>query len=498
MRVALKLIAVFVLAILLITVALAYLTMQRTYQLAEKRQKEYAELFVDELYRDLFREWREGGIEALEAYIQSRARDPFVQSRWVWFEEGGDSPEGDHNQPQAGSRAQQVLETEDQMLSVVTRSDQGIRQLHTYCALDIDSDRKGGIEFTSSLASVDQEAGQTIFRTILMISVIALLSIGVVLLASVRIVARPLQLLTRKTVQIGGGDFGVPIKLSGQDELNQLADSINEMCVRLTHQQQKLTDEMSQRRETESQLRHADRLKTVGRLAAGIAHEIGTPLGVISGRAAMIFERKLDETKQLDSARAIKKEADKITATIRKLLNFARPSAFQSMDFELIQRVRDTVALVSTLASEQNHQIVLEENAVEIEIHGDPNQIEQVVTNLLVNAIQASPPEGEIRVVIDRVFAVHPESSGPTSKKIMYATLEVSDHGLGIEKENLKHIFEPFFTTKDVGKGTGLGLSIAYGIVHEHRGWIEVESEIGEGSCFRVYLPVLQREETSE
>ncbi len=487
MRLALKLITVFVVAVLLITIALSYLTVGRTYELAEKRQREYAERFIDKLHRELGEQWNSGGVEALESYIQTRNTDPFVESRWVWFDDE-DPDDSDPYQPRAGNRVQEL--ESDQLLNIITRRADGNRELNTYCRLDIGNARKGGVEFTSSLAEVDKQATETIFQTILMIGIIALLSIGLVLLASVRIVARPLQILTQKTEQIGDGDFGQPIKVSGNDELNQLAESINEMCVRLAHQQQKISQEMSQRRETESQLRHADRLKTVGRLAAGIAHEIGTPLGVISGRAALIAGGQLGEEKQLESAKTIKSEADRITSTICQLLDFARPSSLCSAEFDLLMLVRETVDLVSTLSSENKIEIVIEENATEVTCQGDRNQIEQVLTNLLVNAIQASSKGSKIHVILDRVFAVHPDRSGPLAKKLLYATIEIADFGPGIEKENLKHIFEPFFTTKDIGQGTGLGLSIAYGIIQEHDGWIEVKSEVGKGSRFFVFIPI--------
>ena len=490
MKLALKLILVFVFAILAITVAMSYLTARRAYISAELRQKEYAKRFVDNLHRDLQEAWEAGGVEKLEALIRDRSRNTDVKSRWVWFDE----EEGESNNnyaPRAGQKkVQQILESDDQMLHMVTRRD-GRRELHTYLQLEVGNQRKGGVEFTSSLAEVQQYANETIFQTILMIGLIALLAIGIILLTSVRIVAQPLELLTQKTHRVGQGDFSNPVEISGKDELGQLGQAINEMCARLAKQQQEIEEEARHRKETESQLRHADRLKTVGRLAAGIAHEIGTPLGVISGRAALIAESKMDESKVVLSAQTIKSEADRITLTIRQLLDFARPTKPHRDHIELGPLCENTIELISTLVDKTGSRIHMSAPPNPIHVQVDRDQIRQVITNLLVNAAQASPDGTEINVVVGTKENSNPNLVKSNDGSIgRFATVAISDNGPGIDRENLKHIFEPFFTTKDVGQGTGLGLSIAYGIVQEHNGWIDVDSQVGQGSCFTVYLPV--------
>jgi signal transduction histidine kinase len=126
----------------------------------------------------------------------------------------------------------------------------------------------------------------------------------------------------------------------------------------------------------------------------------------------------------------------------------------------------------------------------------DVGQIQQVLTNLMVNGIQAMPHGGELRVVLRRVRATPPVAHGGASGE--WLCVEVRDQGTGIAPENLSRLFEPFFTTKDVGEGTGLGLAVAYGIVRDHDGWIDVSSELGHGSRFSVYLPATPREAVSQ
>ncbi len=489
MKLALKLILVFVFAILAITIAMSYLAARRAYIMAEQRQQEYAKRFVDNLHRDLMKAWDEGGVEKLEALIRDRSRNTDVESRWVWFDEKTNDINNPYA-PRAGNQAQKILESEDQMLHIVTRRGNR-RELTTYLQLEVGNQRKGGVEFTSSLAEVQQQATETIFQTILMIGLIALLAVGIILLTSVRIVARPLELLTEKTQRVGQGDFSNPVEISGNDELSQLGQSINEMCARLAKQQQEIADEAKHRKETETQLRHADRLKTVGRLAAGIAHEIGTPLGVISGRAALISNSDMDGSKIKQSADTIKSEADRITSTIRQLLDFARPSTPHRDKTDLVILCQNTIDLVSPLMDKTNSTIQLIESPEPTCVYVDQDQIQQVITNLLVNAAQASNDASQITITIATRQSSNPnliKSNGGTLAN--FATIAIADDGPGIDRENLKHIFEPFFTTKDVGQGTGLGLSIAYGIVQEHNGWIDVDSQLGQGSCFTVYLPL--------
>jgi signal transduction histidine kinase len=216
----------------------------------------------------------------------------------------------------------------------------------------------------------------------------------------------------------------------------------------------------------------------VGTLAAGVAHELGTPLNVISGRAELIASGKLSAEEIEMSARTIKSEAERMTSIIRQLLDFARqvPSPLVTVDVGKI--ASDACDSMRSLAKRSNVEIMLNRVGQTATVRGNSTQLQQVFTNLLSNAIQAMPGGGMIHVFLAQ------ETDGN------FISISVTDSGVGIERESLSRVFEPFYTTKDVGQGTGLGLSIAYGIVRGHGGEIKVESEPGKLTKFHVSLPL--------
>jgi signal transduction histidine kinase len=392
------------------------------------------------------------------------------------------------NNPEFSTASREWLEPllEGEVVSFRYRDESGTDCLYTYVPVDLGGSRRGVLQFTDSLSELEQRTSETIRGTLGLVSAVAALSVLVMVLAGIRIVGRPLERLIEKTKRVGEGDLSGPVEMDRHDELGQLADSLNQMCDQLATQQDQIEEEAVARLAAMQQLRHADRLKTVGRLAAGIAHELGTPLNVVSGRAGLIATGKLSDDDVRASAAAIKTEADKITGIIRQLLDFARRSTPQHAAIDLRHVIKQTVDLLSSLAEKQ--QIQIHVNGVEqpqiAEI--DARQIQQVLTNVLVNAIHAMPRGGDVTLTLRCEIAAHPDRA--QAEPQAYVCIAVQDEGLGIDQEHLGQIFEPFFTTKDVGEGTGLGLSIAYGIVQEHGGWIDVVSQPGSGSCFTIYL----------
>ncbi len=238
---------------------------------------------------------------------------------------------------------------------------------------------------------------------------------------------------------------------------------------------------------TIAQLRHADRLKTVGTLASGVAHELGTPLNVVSARAEMIAEGQTTTDDAKTYAKAIMGAADRMAKIIRQLLQFARQTSAQKAPCDLAAIARETAELLKPLANRRSAQIVCAKSSVEASLDADSSQLQQVIMNLVINAIQAMPAGGEVTLHVDEATLVPPIDLG--SKEARFLRLRVEDRGGGIEEANIAHVFEPFFTTKEVGEGTGLGLAVAYGIVRDHGGWIAVTSKVGLGSTFSVYLP---------
>jgi signal transduction histidine kinase len=234
--------------------------------------------------------------------------------------------------------------------------------------------------------------------------------------------------------------------------------------------------EQAERRLAVEQLRHAERLNVIGTMAAGVAHELGTPLGVIAGSAELIDVGELDRARLHELSRRILRQTERMSAIIQHLLDFGRRGGGRRTLAELGAVVRAAAELTATLARQRGVRVQLEVAPAPTPVLVNPSEIEQVVSNLVVNAIQASP-EGS--VVIARA-----------GRDGDAAVIAIEDRGHGIEPDALPRIFDPFFTTKGVGEGTGLGLSVSYGIVRDHGGTIDVTSEPGVGTCFTVRLPL--------
>ncbi len=311
----------------------------------------------------------------------------------------------------------------------------------------------------------------------------------VMLLLGFVIIGRPLSKLQERIKRIGEGDMEGELVLCGHDELAALACCLNDMCTKLHTAWGREINETKKRIAVMEQMRHLDRLTTIGRFASGIAHELGTPLNVISGRAGMIKERASNlKTEQIqDNAERIKSQAMRMTNIIRHLLDFARQRPPKRIKTNGGEVVCQAMELVNCLGYKTKVRMESSEESSSLLVNIDPVKIQQVVTNLIKNALQATPEGGDVLVTVKSEPAKPPEVV--ESQEGRFLKISVKDNGTGIAEDHLAKIFEPFFTTKDVGEGTGLGLSITYGIVREHRGWINVVSEEGKGSCFTVHIP---------
>jgi two-component system NtrC family sensor kinase len=294
------------------------------------------------------------------------------------------------------------------------------------------------------------------------------------------------QELVDQARRIGGGDLSRRLQLKGHHELSQLAQEMNLMSDRLLEAREELAAESSAKLAAVEQLRHAERVATVGRLASGVAHELGTPLNVVAGHAKMIRSAEGTREEDGESARVIAEQAVRMTAIIRQLLDFARRGQSRLHDGDLTTVAEHTVKMLAHLAMQHHVELQLSSEGGLVRVRMDEAQIQQVITNLVLNAIQAMPNGGRVGIDLGRVRATKP---GSVADERNFVRLAVVDEGVGIAPENLDRVFEPFFTTKDVGEGTGLGLSVCYGIVEEHGGWIAVDSNLCKGSRFTVYLP---------
>ncbi len=304
-------------------------------------------------------------------------------------------------------------------------------------------------------------------------------------LLGVAMVGRPIRALVDHARRIGAGDLEGRAPVMRRDEIGELATEMNAMAQRLGAARDKLADETNARLGALNQLRHADRLATVGKLASGVAHELGTPLNVVAGRAKMIRTDGDTSDSVRRNARIVEEQAERMVRIIRQLLDFARAGHSAVERFDPKQLAERALTLVQTNADARGIELELEATGELPELEGDQGQIQQVLTNLLVNAIHAMAKPGKVAVHIGEKN--HAKSPGEPPRR--YVVFEVEDKGVGMTPEVAARVFEPFFTTKQVGEGTGLGLSVAFGIVEEHGGFLEVETAPGRGSRFSVHLP---------
>ena len=310
----------------------------------------------------------------------------------------------------------------------------------------------------------------------------------IAVLLGFRLVGQPVRLLRDRAQGIGKGDYSTRLNLRQRDEIGDLAREIDAMCERLEEANRRVAEETQARVLALEQLRHSDRLATVGQLAAGVAHELGTPLAVVGARAELLASGELPGPEVVDNARVIGEQTGRMTAIIRQLLDFSRRRSAQLAAADLRPMVQRTLDLLGASARRHRVHTDLVAGPGPLLARVDQAQLQQAVTNVIVNGIQAMPSGGRLTVRVAEREATPPTGleggAGP------YACIEIEDEGPGIAPDDLGRVFEPFFTTKPLGEGTGLGLSVAYGIVTEHGGWFEVESAVGRGTAFRMYLPI--------
>jgi signal transduction histidine kinase/ActR/RegA family two-component response regulator len=243
----------------------------------------------------------------------------------------------------------------------------------------------------------------------------------------------------------------------------------------------------AERQRLEQELRQAQKLEAIGRLAGGVAHDFNNILTVILGRAEEVASDQRVPGDLRDAVSDLSQNAQRATALTRQLLAFSRRQAIEVRDLDLNSVVANVTRLLHRVLGE-DIVVTFTYSELPLAVRADPGMIEQVLLNLAVNARDAMPDGGRLSIDTSFIDLAGAEPSR-TNSAGNWACLRVTDNGAGIAPEDLPHIFEPFFTTKDIGKGTGLGLATTYGIVQQHGGWIEVDSEIGRGTEFRVFFP---------
>jgi signal transduction histidine kinase len=291
--------------------------------------------------------------------------------------------------------------------------------------------------------------------------ILVLLALGTIMVN--RKVVKPLVELERATKKIGRGDFG-PIRHPAriESEVDRLVLAFNRMV-----------EELEARQE---QIIHSRKIASLGTLVSGVAHELNNPINnIILTIDSLVGGRKVDESRQAEMLQDILNQAIRASGIVKNLLDFSRSESAKVQDIELPDLLENTVKIAG-------NQIALNKITVHRQIseslpkvRGNRQELQQVILNLIINAVQAMPTGGDLTLKAEQ------------DQNRIHIT--VQDTGVGISEKDLSHIFDPFFTTKEVGQGTGLGLSVSYGIVNKHGGRISVESSEGSGCKFVVMLP---------
>jgi two-component system, NtrC family, sensor kinase len=335
---------------------------------------------------------------------------------------------------------------------------------------------------------------------------IALLSIAFVVTASLmlslfvhRLVYVPLRDLTGGARRLAAGNLDETIPVRGTDEFGRLASCFNTMTAALRQSRQELREaartleeKVAERtralRVAEAEAARGEKLASVGLLAAGIAHELNNPLTGVLTFSSLMRKKVPDGSQDAEDLDLVVAETKRCATIIRRLLDFAREKTPEKKFADLNQLVEETVRIVERPANLRDIEIKLDLDPSLPRVWADADLVKQVVMNIVVNAQHAIEHKGSITVRTR--MPARPKSPKPGARAVPMAEISIIDTGCGIPAQDLRRIFDPFFTTKGVGKGTGLGLSVSHGIVEAHGGAIEVESTPGEGSTFRVYLPV--------
>jgi len=237
-------------------------------------------------------------------------------------------------------------------------------------------------------------------------------------------------------------------------------------------------DDITLKVRLEDQLLQAEKLSSIGLLAAGIAHEVNTPLTGISSYTQMLLKETPDHDKRKTVLEKIEKQTFRAAEIVNGLLSFARMNGSEFGNVDVNQLIQESLSLLDHQLKQCNIRLESHLERSLLRVHGNGGKLQQVLINLLLNARDAMPSGGLLEI--------------ETSMNDSMVLVDIRDTGVGISQENIKRIYDPFFTTKSTGNGTGLGLAVTYGIIQEHGGRIFVDSTPGKGTHFRLKLPTQQ------
>jgi two-component system, NtrC family, sensor kinase len=404
--------------------------------------------------------WEAGGVQPVRE-VMERLRSFQAPYRVRWLDVDAALPPRERS---ALANGQFILWRDD--------SAQPAGWLHAASPVRVNGVVVGAVDVSEPPLDLRAHIGRTIRATVVTTLVLAATMMLMTLVVGAWLVGRPITGLIGQARRVAAGDLGARSVLLQRDELGDLTRELNKMLDRLESAGAEVQASTRKRLETLEQLRHAERLTTIGRLASSLAHELGTPLNVMTGRARLILE---DEKESAVHARVIIDQGQRMAKIIRQLLDYARRPPAQRIEQDLCGVAADTVALLGPLATKKKIHLQFNQEVERAPVIADATQVQQALTNLIVNAIQASAEGATIEVLL--------RGTGEGFE------LAVHDQGRGMPPDVLARVFEPFFTTKPVGESTGLVLSVTRDIVDEHGGRIQAESAPGRGSRFWMFLP---------
>jgi two-component system NtrC family sensor kinase len=324
----------------------------------------------------------------------------------------------------------------------------------------------GVLDITMSLEEVDRQMSANQMKMVAF-ALSAVIAISFIVWFFIqKLVGKPVSQLVKATNIVAGGNLDYKIKVDKNDELGQLGNSFNEMTRKLA--------------EVQRQLYQSDKLASLGRLAAGVAHEINNPLTGVLTYSSFLLKRAEENGEMKEDLEVIVRETKRCREIVKGLLDFARQVPAKKANIDINDVITRALSIVDNQLN--IHNISVEKNLKENlpTMRADGNQMQQVFINLFVNAADAIGNEGGKISITTKLV----ELQGRKSIEIT-----VKDTGRGIPRENLTKIFEPFFTSKG-HKGTGLGLAVVWGIIDKHGGSIDVDSEVGKGTTFILHLPI--------
>jgi signal transduction histidine kinase len=352
----------------------------------------------------------------------------------------------------------------------------------------------GAITLTTPLTPIYDllRESEKVILLYIVLDTIILVMVGLYLIS--RTVINPINKILRMTEEYKEGDIIPPIGEISRNEIGKLTHSLSVMLRRLQENKRELREHITSLEQANEDLRRAqeevirtEKLASVGRLAAGIAHEIGNPIGIVLGYLDLIRKEDVDNAEKRDFLNRIESEIARIHQTIRSLLDFSRPSSGQPERTGVHGLLQSTIQMLEPQPMMEDVLITYELKAGDDAVFADPHQLRQVFLNVVMNALDSLNSE-EARDRSKRILL--------RSRNILAALeIVIEDNGKGIPEKEIDHIFDPFFTTKEPGRGTGLGLSVCYRILERAGGTIQAESGLGKGTKIIIKLPLMDGEQ---